>query len=99
MFGAFNLLAPAWFYGLMGGLSLAAGLELVGAARRWRQARRPCSAATAHLVLVAFLVLTVVGVVRWTLMTTASQGRLLFGGIAVLGLYLAWGLLAWWPQT
>lgn len=98
VFGAFNLLAPAWFYRLMGGLSLAAVLGLAWAVGRWWQARRPWAGAV-HLVLAAFLVLTFVGVVRWTLLTTASQGRLLFGGIAPLGLYLAWGLLAWWPQA
>lgn len=99
VFGAFNVLAPAWFYRLMGGLSLAAGLGLAWAAVRGWQARRPRCEAVIHLVLVAFLGLTFLGVVRWTLMTTASQGRLLFGGIAPLGLYLAWGLLSWWPPA
>lgn len=99
VFGAFNLLAPAWFYRLMGGLSLAAGLGLVWAVGRWRRGRRSWAEAGVHLVLAGFLILTFVGVVRWTLLTTASQGRLLFGGIAALGLYLAWGLLSWWPPA
>jgi len=98
VFGAFNLLAPAWFYRLWGGLSLLAGLGLVVAAVRRRQQQRSLSEVAPHLVLVAFLGLTFIGVVRWTLLTTASQGRLLFGGIAALGLYMAFGLLAWWPR-
>jgi 4-amino-4-deoxy-L-arabinose transferase-like glycosyltransferase len=98
VFGAFNLLAPAWFYRLWGGLSLLAALGLAVAAVRRRKQQRPRSEVIPHLVLVVFLGLTFIGVVRWTLLTTASQGRLLFGGIAALGLYMACGLLAWWPR-
>lgn len=41
-----------------------------------------------------FVALTFVGVVRWTSLTLASQGRLMFGAIAPLACYLAAGLLA-----
>ncbi len=95
VFGAFNLLAPAWFYRLWGGLSLVAGLGVALAAVRWHRQRRPWSEAVPPLVLVAFLGFTSVGLVRWTLLTKASQGRLLFGGIAALGFYAALGLLSW----
>ena len=97
LFGAFNILAGPWFYALAGALSLIgiAGLLLAAGRlvakralpRRWRT----------HLLLATFLALTALGLLRWTLMTPASQGRLMFSGIAAIALYLAVGLLAWFP--
>lgn len=98
VFGAFNLLAPPWFYLLAGGLTMLAGSGLVLLLGR-RRAHRPGLATwPIHLVLLTFLALTLAGVVRWTLLTTASQGRLLFGGIAPISLYLALGLSTWMPD-
>ena len=98
LFGAFNVLAGSWFYTLMGALSLigAAGL-LLAIARLIRNRTLPQLWRT-HALLATFLVLTALGLLRWTSMTPASQGRLMFSGIAAIALYLAIGLLAWFPR-
>ena len=97
VFGGFNVLAPSWFYALTGGLSLVAGAGLVLGLIRHAQRRRPPAHWPSHLLLIAFIALTFVGLVRWTLMTAASQGRLMFAAIAPIAFYLALGLLAWLP--
>lgn len=98
VFGAFNVLTGPWFYWLAGGLTLAAlaglGVRLVRLARGRALPRNW----QGHLVLLVFLGLTALGLLRWTLQTLASQGRLLFGAAAVISFYLALGLLAWVPR-
>lgn len=98
VFGAFNILAPRWFFLLMGGLTLAAAGGLVlGLVRALRQGRSPVEW-MAHLLLAGFVAATFLGVLRWTLMTRASQGRLMFSAVAAIAFYLALGVLAWWPR-
>lgn len=97
LFGAFNILAPRWFYALTSALSLAAagGLALTGV-RLVRRRRLP-ERWQVHAVLLTYLTVTALGLARWTLLTPASQGRLMFGAVAALATYLACGLLAWFP--
>ncbi len=97
VFGAFNVLAPQWFFRLVTALTLAAlvglTLRLLRTFRRgWR------TAPPEHLPMIAFVLLTLLGIIRWSLMTPGSQGRLLFGGAAVIGMYLSAGLLTLVPQ-
>ena len=49
------------------------------------------------LILVIWPVVVFVALVRWTLMTPASQGRLMFSAIASIGALLAVGLAQWMP--
>ncbi|MCO6452404.1 MAG: glycosyltransferase family 39 protein [Caldilineales bacterium] len=97
VFGGFNILAPQWFYTLAGLISLlgAAGL-LVGLVRLLRK-KAPVRW-DIHLTLGFFLLITFAGIVNLALITPASQGRLMFGGLAIISLYLAAGLLAWLPR-
>ena len=97
LFGAFNVLAPRWFYLLTGGLTLAAGAGLALRLVRLVRARRLPANWQSHTLLALFIVLTAIGVARWTLLTPASQGRLMFGALAPITLYLALGWLAWFP--
>ncbi len=98
VFGAFNVLAGPWFYWLAGALTLLAlGGLVFSAVRLVRRRRYPPNWAD-HAVMLAFLALTAIGLLRWTLQTLASQGRLLFGGVAIISVYLALGLLAWLPR-
>ena len=88
VFGVFTILPPAWARLLFGALTL---LAAAGAGLALRRRARP----SAEVVLLAlFCALTLAGVVRWTLQTPASQGRLMFGAIAPLSVFLAAGLLA-----
>lgn len=97
LFGAFNVLAPRWFYLLTGGLTLAAGAGLALRLVRLARARRLPANWQSHTLLMLFIALTAIGVARWTLLTPASQGRLMFGAVAAIALYLALGWLAWFP--
>jgi 4-amino-4-deoxy-L-arabinose transferase-like glycosyltransferase len=96
VFGAFNVLAPAWFFRLVGVLTLAAGLGLLVRLGRSLAAKKTTTWPI-HLTLVSYLALSMIGVIRWSLLTPASQGRLLFGGVAVIAFYLATGLQVWMP--
>jgi 4-amino-4-deoxy-L-arabinose transferase-like glycosyltransferase len=96
VFGGFNVVAPKWLYhvyeavtlvGLVGWLPLAFRL---GNRQRLPQARLLC-------VLVAWIVLMLVSLIRWTSVTYASQGRLLFPAISALSVLLAGGLVGWLP--
>ena len=103
VFGAFNILAPQWFFWMAAALVITAAagltLRLVRAIRR-----RELHAWPVHLTLITFLLLSLIGIMRWSLMTPGSQGRLLFGGASAIALYLAAGALTlvprrWQPRT
>ncbi len=98
VFGAFDILAPAWFFTLvvafsalaLGGLAMLAGRRLL---RRRLPRNWPL-----HFIFLTFLVISFAGLVRWSLLTMGSQGRLLFGAGSVIAFYLALGFLAWLPR-
>ena len=84
-FGGVNLIAPEWIYTTLDIFSLLAVIGLVvGAMRR----------ALAALLWIPALHVAVVfiALIRWTLMTYASQGRLMFPAIASIAILFAFGL-------
>ena len=89
VFGAFSVLPPEWVHYFFHAVTLGAivgGFVGLVRSRRWPRA---------ELLLPAlFCVLTFVGVVRLTMQIYASQGRLMFGAIAPLSIFMACGLLA-----
>jgi hypothetical protein len=89
VFGVFTILPADWVFGFYFILTLWSGLG-------WLQTllRRPLRLTAEVLLLVLFTILTLVGVVNWTLQTLASQGRLMFGAIAPLSTLTAAGILA-----
>jgi hypothetical protein len=89
VFGAFTVLPGVWAQWLFHALTVATILGL-GVAL-WRRRGR---VSFPIFLLGLFCALTFAGVLRWTMQTPASQGRLLFGAIAPLSLGLATGLLA-----
>jgi len=96
LFGAFSILAPSWVYAVFNGLAL---IGLAGLA--WRVVRGPRPTrwqVAAQGLLALFITLTFVGVVRWTMMTQASQGRLMFTTLGALMFYMAVGLSVWIPE-
>ncbi|RUA15271.1 MAG: hypothetical protein DSY55_06680 [Clostridia bacterium] len=97
VFGGFNLLSPAWFFGLMRMLAVLAfaGL-LVKLARRmfaWKT-----TLGLTHLTMASYLLLTMIGFIRLTLLFPTTQGRLIFSGLSIIAFYTATGLQAWIPQ-
>lgn len=89
IFGVFSIRASEWayrFFDVVTLASIAGGLWLL-----WKQRGRFSVEAA---LLAIYCLLTFVGVVRWTMQTPASQGRLMFGAIAPLSIGMAAALLA-----
>ena len=99
-FGGMNVPADPWFYRILNLIALLglAGLGIL--ALRWlRGGVRPSAPRLLGLgFLLAWLLIEFVGLVRWTLMTIASQGRLLFPAIASISILLALGLAELVPR-
>ncbi len=84
-FGGVNIIAPAWVYMVLDAFTLLAAIGLViGLLRR----------ALPRLLLLplCWLALIAVLLVRWTLLTLASQGRLIFPAISAVAVLMAFGL-------
>ena len=97
-FGGMNVPAPNWVYVPS---TLLAVLGLVGVpVYLWRTSRNGLTPwRWLALALVMLWPATVfVSLVRWTLMTIASQGRLMFAALTALSLLMAMGLSALMPR-
>lgn len=106
LFGGLNVPLEQWTYTLLNILAVLGGLGLLLFAGRCivrrsspvRQAgernRSICGLALLPALLnAAWPVIVFVALIRWTLMTPASQGRLMFSALPSIGLWLA---LGWW---
>ena len=84
-FGGVNIIAPDWVYTALDAVTVLAAIGLlVGIVRRTLPRR---------LALPAFWVaLICISLIRWTWLTLASQGRLIFPAIAAVAILLAFGL-------
>ena len=89
VFGPFTILPAGWvlgFYILLTVLAIAGGA--------WAILGRPVSLPPALWLLAGFCLLTLVGVIGWSQQTPASQGRLMYGAIAPLSIFLSAGILS-----
>jgi hypothetical protein len=95
LFGAVNILTLPLAYVFYDALTVLATVGVVLYARRvWREGDR--SRLWPWLVLAVYVLTVFVGVVRWTSMTPASQGRLLFPAIGAISalIWLGWDAFA-----
>ena len=95
LFGAVNiLLLPTWIYWVLDGFSLLAvtGLGVRVWRTRGRGWRDNAITRAGLLMLIAWVAIESVALIRWTMMTMASQGRLLFPAISAICLFWALGL-------
>ncbi|MEJ5197887.1 MAG: glycosyltransferase family 39 protein [Anaerolineae bacterium] len=97
LFGVVNvLLQPIWIYRIFDALTVVAMIGVpLWAWRRWRSGR-PAPWRELGLLSV-WMLIEFIALLRWTSETFASQGRLFFPAIAPACLFLALGLLAWFP--
>ena len=100
LFGLVNvLMRPLWIYGVLDALSLIA---LVGlGVYAWRELKGHLSISNRWpvlLVLLAWIAAISLALVRWTSLTKASQGRLLYPAIGPLTLLLMLGWSQWLPS-
>jgi len=97
IFGWFNILADKWVYVvfeiLVGTAVLGGGIAL---ARCLSQRRIRIDMQFALPVMWSGIVL--LSLARWTRMTPATQGRLLFPAIGAISMMLAWGIVHWVPS-
>ncbi len=95
LFGAVNIVTVPIAYVIFDLFTLMALIGwLLWIINTWRRGERDRLVLIMLLALYAFIVF--VGVVRWTMMTPASQGRLLFPAIAVISLILWLGWETIW---
>ncbi len=92
LFGAVNITTVPLAYGLFDAFTLIA---LLGWGRWLWVYRRERERVTLMLLLAGYGMLVVVGLIRWTLVNYASQGRLIFPAIAVnsLVLWTGWSMV------
>jgi hypothetical protein len=109
LFGGVNVLMHPLIYKFYDALTLLALVGLLLAGARWiiRRGKGPSSRAAGHDVAVPPVQMVILGLwpvilgmalVRWTGLTKASQGRLIFPGIAVVSFWLAFGWSKLIPQ-
>jgi 4-amino-4-deoxy-L-arabinose transferase-like glycosyltransferase len=95
LFGAVNILTMPIAYTIFDAFVLAALMGFAG----WLWVNRRREQAWLMLLLASYALLVFVGVMRWTLMTPASQGRLMFPAIAVIALILWTGWETLWQSA
>ncbi len=95
VFGAMNVIMAPWIYDVLSVLAVLAAFGLVLRIIRHLSGRSPLAQDTMrNALLCAFwIALVFVALLRWTSLTPASQGRLMFPCIAVISAALAYG---WW---
>ena len=97
LFGGLNVALEGWTYAVYNVFTVIALAGLVYLA--WRCVHRTCRINGTRLLLLAIWPLVVfIALIRWTLMTPASQGRLMFSAIASISALLALGLVQWIPS-
>lgn len=99
VFGGLNVIMPPWIYDALLALTVATGMGL--ALKLFRRLRIGRAAAMAGdtgwkfrqaLAIAAFALIVFVGLLRWSALTPASQGRLMFPCIAAFGMAWVYGL-------
>ncbi len=97
LFGWFNILAEPWLYRTFDGLALlgAAGLLLL-VFKQWRG--EETLSWPWLLFLLLWIAVVLAGLARWTQMTHASQGRLMYPAISAISILLFTGLAQWVPR-
>ncbi len=99
LFGSITVSLPETIYLLLNLLALAGLIGTV--AYLLKQARvyglSDSQNVLPMLLVIAWPLLTFGALLRWSSMTPASQGRLLFGALSCLSLWLAVGWISWLP--
>lgn len=101
-FGGVNVPMPEVIYlifNLIGGIALlSAVVFIIYALMRRNRTTFPLRSGIAAAFTLLWPVMTFVSYLRWTAETPASQGRLVFGAISAISLWMAVGLVWWLPH-
>jgi len=94
LFGGVSVPLPDWVYTA---LDVAAGVAVIGLGWKLLRTRRlDATRALQWALLVAWIGLLLFGLVRWSSITWASQGRLIFPAISAISGLMAVGLWSLW---
>lgn len=97
LFGWFNILAEPWLYLAFDGLALLGTVGLLLLV--FRQLRGEETLSWPWLLfLLLWIAVVLAGLIRWTQMTHASQGRLMYPAISAISILLFTGLAQWVPR-
>ena len=100
LFGGVSVAMPGWTYWVLNGFAAVAMVGLGWSGLRALAALRTRSIdvtqAALWALLLGWLALIFVGLIRWTSLTWASQGRLIFPAISVVGVLAVVGLARLW---
>ncbi len=97
LFGGVSLPMPAWTYWVLNALAGLAAVGLAWAAlQALRRRRIPFTSVLLGALLLGWIGLIFLGLIRWTSLTWASQGRLVFPAISAIGVLAAYGLARLW---
>lgn len=91
-FGGLNVPAPSWYYwsmSVLGIFGLAASPLYLW--RRYKQERFSARRWWQLALTLSFPIVVFIALVRWTLLTVASQGRLMFPALTAINLWIAMG--------
>lgn len=95
LFGGLNVLAEPFVYWILNGM---AALGVLGLILGLGKALRAGQAVNFKIVLLALWPLVIfIALLRWTYLTKASQGRLMFPAISAISALLIWGLSQYVP--
>lgn len=99
-FGGVNVPLPVWAYAVFDALGLAGLIgSVLFAVRAVARARRAdVAAALPYAFTLLWIALNFASYLRWTAETPASQGRLMFGALASISMWLAVGIAFWVPH-
>ncbi|HOC22490.1 MAG TPA: glycosyltransferase family 39 protein [Anaerolineae bacterium] len=107
-FGGLNVPMPRWIYHALNGVVVVAGLSLLWCLLLWLREEKPLwrrlwpfywqPLTAARALAWAWPAAVFVALIRWTRMTMASQGRLVFPALPLWSLGLIGGLLTWVPS-
>jgi len=99
LFGWFNILAEPWLYLAFDGLALLGAIGLLlPVFKRLRGKETTPPPMIWLLFLLLWIAVVLAGLVRWTQMTRASQGRLMYPAISAISILLFTGLAQWVPR-
>src|SRR5205814_836841 len=88
---------PDWTYLVLNGIVAVAFIGLIwGALVSLRRGRAAWNSVAIWALSIGWLAAILYGLVSWTMLTWASQGRLIFPAITVIGLLAAAGLARLW---
>jgi 4-amino-4-deoxy-L-arabinose transferase-like glycosyltransferase len=97
LFGGVSVPLPDWVYTALNGAAAVGVIGLGWALARAALARRVnATTALQWALLVAWIGLLLFGLVRWSSITWASQGRLIFPALSAISLLIAFGLWSLW---